>query len=153
MIVCLLGLASPGCYEDIEVDRLCPPTDEGCEGFDYDLDGVQNSLDDFPEDGACAVRDEANCSACGVGCPMNATCQPEGVCACVNGWSGDACDVCPSNWMGDSCDTCANGWTGAACDACANAWTGDACDECPWNWTGENCDVCSGKWTGEACDT
>ena len=28
IIVCLLGLACPGCYDDIEVDSLCPPTDE-----------------------------------------------------------------------------------------------------------------------------
>lgn len=71
-----------GCYEpapDVSTS-VCRPGAEECADEDFDGDGVANRYDAFPTDDECQVRDDENCSACGVGCDEQERCSAEGEC-------------------------------------------------------------------------
>ena len=103
--------ALPGCFsEDLTEEDLCHPTDPACSHLDADGDGIPNGEDDFPVDAACSVRNDANCLACGEGCPNPQFCDAQGAC------------VCPDEmFVGEGCLTCADPlFTGPSCSSCAN---------------------------------
>ena len=84
-VVCIVaGVGLSGCYDDIDIENLCHPSDPECAHLDFDDDGVLNPEDDFPADGACSVRDDDNCSGCGEGCGTGFVCNVgDGACMCA----------------------------------------------------------------------
>jgi formylglycine-generating enzyme required for sulfatase activity len=170
-LIVLLGVtALGGCFEDVDLDAICPPDSPGCEAYDYDGDGVANAEDDFPEDADCALRDDDNCAACGVGCVAPQVCDGQGGCSCLDPrFAGTNCDECADphyalpdctnclpQYTGASCDECADPtYTGASCDECADpTYTGASCTECADpTYTGASCDECADPtYTGASCD-
>ena len=158
-LIVLLGVtALGGCFEDVDLDAACPPDSPGCEAYDYDGDGVANAEDDFPEDADCALRDDDNCAACGVGCVAPQVCDGQGGCSCSDPkFSGASCDACADpTFAGMNCDACADPtFTGTSCDECADpTFTGTSCDECADpTFTGTSCDECADPtFTGTSCD-
>lgn len=104
-------------------------------------------------------------------CGLHGACDDEGVCDCVDGWAGGACQLCDEaspatcdghgSCVGGAC-SCEDAWTGQWCDTCAAGYyPAGVCDTpctanetCSGNGTcsplGE-C-VCQTAWTGAACD-
>ena len=62
---------------------ICFPDDSTCANEDFDDDGVMNKDDHFPTDPSCALRNEQNCSACGVGCDQSEKCSQQGSCESI----------------------------------------------------------------------
>ena len=111
------------------------------------------------EPGLCSVDLDCPtpliCRDFACGCAEGAGFQGPDCSACVEGWSGAACDVpncsrpcanggncvapntcsCPSGWVGDTCETpvctrpCQNGGTCTAPNTCS----------CPYGWGGADC--------------
>jgi hypothetical protein len=105
-----------GCYDDFESMDACHWTDPACGDEDWDGDGVANKDDDFASDPSCHVRDDGNCSACGVACGTKQGCSSQGVCECPGNWSGEECTQCSGGWTGDECDICPPPWSGTDCN-------------------------------------
>jgi cysteine-rich repeat protein len=68
------------CYEPLDTQTLCHPLSSECKGDDFDGDGVNNQVDEFPFDPNCAKNDVMNCGGCGIKCGMDSFCSIERVC-------------------------------------------------------------------------
>ena len=78
-----LVLAVASCQQpniDEDTEPSCPVENPECSLEDLDGDGILNVDDRFPNDSSCALRNEQNCSACGVGCDQDEKCSEEGSC-------------------------------------------------------------------------
>mmetsp|Transcript_43187 Transcript_43187/g.78543 ORF Transcript_43187/g.78543 Transcript_43187/m.78543 type:complete len:922 (-) Transcript_43187:19-2784(-) len=130
--VCNAGFTGPGCAK--KVVQLAPPSTEWLRPHAIGWGKVQAS------------------SICPENCNHNGHCSSEGVCLCLEGFTGVACqDFCPSDCSGNGVCTdghcvCLSGYAGPDCavEVCCSGH-GDCS-------VPEHCE-CSAGWTGANCET
>ena len=105
-------------------------------------------------DGRCPVSSGMVCNNRGV-CRDGAA--GDGVCECVSGWTGDACEttcLCSGHatCVSGRCE-CETGFNGTGCDVCGTGLYGPACDQkCFGTTEGKAC-RCNATFAGEDCST
>ena len=72
-----------GCYEPLEIEKLCHPLSEACGNQDFDEDDVANQKDEFPFDKACSKNDVKNCGSCGKACEEGMFCNIDKICEMI----------------------------------------------------------------------
>ncbi len=80
---CVSLLYLTGCYEPLEIEKLCHPLSEACGNQDFDEDGVANQKDEFPFDKACSKNDVKNCGSCGKACEEGMFCNIDKICEMI----------------------------------------------------------------------
>ena len=116
----------------------------------------------------CQLCDSANGYG-GPNCTANycngngtASSEPNGLCACINGFNTTSrCATCKTGYTGSECNQCASGYSGSNCvqPACQNGSTvnisdfstvGGSCI-CPVGFKGQFCQLCAPGYAGPNC--